>query len=309
VERNAALRRRTRLRGTDHILMKRLVIGISAVGILGLILVAIAASQLPAVGAGALLFPSRHVNTHKTPAQCLERKFSAAGITLSGWQCKTDVSPRRGTVVYLHGIADNRGSALTAIQRFLPLGFDVVAYDSRAHGASEGDRCTYGYFEKRDLQAVLDQLDATNVVLIGHSLGAAIALQAAAVEPRVKAVVAAASFSDLRTIATERATMFPAWSLGPAFTRAERDGRFVVDEVSPVIAAARISIPVLIVHGANDRDTALAHSQRVFAALNGPKEMITVPGAGHNDVLRTAVWNQIQHWLSTVRLPETSLPK
>ena len=41
---------------------------------------------------------------------------------------------------------------------FLARGFDVVAYDSRAHGESEGDVCTYGFYEKEDLRRVLDRV-------------------------------------------------------------------------------------------------------------------------------------------------------
>lgn len=277
--------------------MKRFIIGMSAIGTLALVAAALVVSQLAAVGAGALLFPSRHVNPRKTPDACIDRPFAGDGVTLSGWQCRSQATPHHGTIVYLHGIADNRGSAIGAIATFVPRGFDVIAYDARAHGTSEGDRCTYGYFEKRDLQKVLDQLGATDVILIGHSLGAAIALQAAAIEPRIRAVVAASTFSDLRTVATERASYFPVWSLAPAFARAERDGQFVVDEVSPVRAAAAIAVPVLLVHGAEDRDTLPAHSARVLAALAGPKQMITVLNAGHNDVLRGEVWKQIEEWV------------
>lgn len=289
--------------------MKRFLIGLSAIAVLALVLGGIAVSQLPAVGAGALLFPSRHVNPRKMPAACAERTFATAGITLKGWQCQSTIEPRRGTVVYLHGIADNRGSAIGAIERLLPKGFDVVAYDSRAHGTSDGDRCTYGYFEKRDLQRVIDQLGVDHVIVIGHSLGGAVALQAAAVEPRIRAVVAVSSFSDLKTIATERAFYFPAWSLAPAFARAERDGNFVVDDVSPVRAAAAISVPVLLVHGAADRNTPPSHSARVFDALPGSKRLITVPNAGHNDVLRSEVWQEIEGWLSLLPRSKGPLPK
>jgi pimeloyl-ACP methyl ester carboxylesterase len=199
-------------------------------------------------------------------------------------------------------VADNRGSAIGAIERLVPLGFDVVTYDSRAHGTSEGKLCTYGYLEKRDLQRVIDQLGVSGVIVIGHSLGAAVALQTAAIEPRIRAVVAVSTFSDLRTIASEHAFYFPRWSLGPAFDRAERDGQFVVGEVSPVLAAADISVPVLLVHGADDRDTLPIHSQRVFEALHGRKQLITVPNAGHNDVLRRDVWAQIESWIRSVSL-------
>lgn len=289
--------------------MKRLMIGTSVVGVLALIVAGIAVSQLPAIGAGALLFPSRHVNPRSTPHVCVDRRFAAVDITLDGWECRSTNTIRRGTILYLHGIADNRGSAVGAIERFVPEGFDVIAYDSRAHGTSEGDRCTYGYLEKRDLQRVLDQVGAGDVILIGHSLGAAVALQAAAIEPRVRGVVAASSFSDLRTIASERAFYFPKWSLGPAFARAESDGQFVVDEVNPARAAADISVPVLLIHGANDRDTLPDHSERVFRALAGPKQMIAVSGAGHNDVLRADVWAQIEGWISELPAAENHLIK
>lgn len=163
--------------------MKRFVLGLSAVTALGLILVGIVVSQLPAIGAGALLLPSRHVNSRKMPGACAERTF------------------------------------------------------------------------------------------------------------------------------TGRAFYFPAWSLAPAFARAERDGNFVVDDVSPARAAAAIAVPVLLVHRAADRNTPPSHSARVFEALAGSKRLITVPDAGHNDVLRSDVWQEIEGWLSRLPGTEGSLPK
>ena len=84
------------------------------------------------------------------------------------------------------GVADNRGSGAGIVRRFVDRRFDVIAYDSRAHGDSGGDACTYGYFEKEDLRRVLDTVPPGPVVLIGTSLGAAVALQAAAALARVQ---------------------------------------------------------------------------------------------------------------------------
>jgi pimeloyl-ACP methyl ester carboxylesterase len=218
---------------------------------------------------------------------------------LSGWQC-TATHHRRGiTLVYLHGIGDNRSSSVGIIQHFLPLGYDVIAYDSRGHGLSGGDRCTYGYFEKEDLRRVIDQAGADRVILFGGSLGAAVALQTAPLEPKVRAVVAMSTFSDLRTVATQRAAVihFPSFAIDWAFERSERDGQFVVDEASPLRAAPRITVPVLLIHGAADHNTPPSHSAAVFAALRGPKQLLIVPSAGHNDVLRPALWPQIDSWL------------
>ena len=52
----------------------------------------------------------------------------------------------------------------------------MVAYDSRGHGESGGAFCTYGFLEKRDLRRVIDIMPPRPVVLIGASLGGAVAL-------------------------------------------------------------------------------------------------------------------------------------
>ena len=232
------------------------------------------------------------------PPSCDESVAAGAGVALKGWRCPAAGPLRRGTVVYLHGVADNRASGRSVIERFARRGFDVVAYDSRAHGESEGEVCTYGFFEKQDLGRVIDGLPDGAVVLIGASLGAAVALQRAAEDPRVTAVVAAETFADLRSVATERAQyFFPSSVIARAFDVAEARGRFVVDDVSPIRAAALITAPVLLIHGERDTATSPEHSRRVFAALRGSKRLILVPGAAHNESLRSDVWDEVERWL------------
>src|SRR5262249_48091418 len=105
--------------------------------------------------------------------------IGCAAAMRSSMRCAASSDPR-GTIVYLHGIADNRTSASGVIERFTARRFDVVAYDSRAHGESEGSACTYGFFEKHDLRRVVDTVRPGPVILIGTSLDAAVALPAAA---------------------------------------------------------------------------------------------------------------------------------
>jgi pimeloyl-ACP methyl ester carboxylesterase len=82
---------------------------------------------------------------------------------------------------------------------------------------------------------------------------------------------------------------------------AEERGRFRVAEVSPRAAAARIRVPVLLIHGERDTDTPPSHSRAIFAAPGGPKELVIVPGAGHDDTLASAdVWARIDRWLARV---------
>jgi uncharacterized protein len=268
--------------------------------LVGLLAVAIgvAATQVPSIAAGGLLHPSRTALYQPRPSGCSSRDFAGEDVTLKGWYCPATTATKRGTVLYLHGVADNRSSATGVINHFVPNGFDVIAYDSRSHGESEGDFCTYGYFEKLDARRVIAGVGAEPVILMGNSLGAAVALQAAAGVDSVRAVVAAEVFSDLETVARERAWFLPDWTVRAAFRVAETQAKFEAATVSPLEAAKRLKVPVLLIHGADDVETLPAHSERVFAALTGPKRLIIVSGSGHNQSLsRRDVWADIDRWL------------
>jgi alpha-beta hydrolase superfamily lysophospholipase len=248
-------------------------------------------------GAGALLHPYRRHVTVPRPAGAEDLEVQSAGVRIRGWRFRSSGVPR-GTVIYLHGSADNRTSGLFVAERFTRRGYDVVVYDSRAHGESEGEACTYGYYEKQDLRRVIDTVEGGPVAVLGISLGGAVALQAAAIDARIRTVVAVSTFSDLRTVATERAPRIAsAKDIEAAFRLAETTAHFQVGDVSPVASAREITVPVLLVHGEDDRETPPAHSRRVFAALQGPKRLMMVPGAGHDDALRPDVWNTIEAWI------------
>jgi pimeloyl-ACP methyl ester carboxylesterase len=281
----------------------------AAVGAITFLIVAgaILQTQLPAIGAGGLLHPARTVTPRPTPAGCTDVTFNGDGVSLRGWRCQTAAGTPRGTIVYLHGIADNRGSATGVIQRFVARGFDVIAYDSRAHGESGGDACTYGYYEKRDLAKVIDTARVAPIILIGTSLGAAVALQEAAGDRRVADIIAAETFADLRSVATERAPMvFTRGAINRAFGIAEREARMRIDDVSPERAAERISARVMLIHGAADVDTLPAHSQRVYEQLRGEKQLLLVPGAHHNESLNGRTWDAIEQWLDGHLSPTNS---
>ena len=117
------------------------------------------------------------------------------------------------------------------------------------------------------------------VLAFGISLGAAVALQAAAEDPRIVLVVAVSPFSDLRTVAAERAPFFASrGNIAEAFRLAEAQAAFRADDVNPAAAAARIHVPVLVIHGADDPETPPAHSERIYRALAGPKKLILGSG-------------------------------
>lgn len=266
-------------------------LGAALAGLLGIWLL------LPQIGAHLILVPLRKDAPAPPPAGIEDCTFSGEGVELAGWRGEAE-GAFRGTLIYLHGVSDHRGSGGGVLDRFRQRGFDVLAYDSRAHGESGGDFCTYGFHEKRDLSQVLDTLRPGPVVLLGSSLGAAVALQTAAENDRVSLVVAAESFSSLRAVVTERAPgFFSENAIRKAIALAEKKAGFTLDEVSPAQAAASIGIPVLVIHGAEDHATQPHHARRIADALAGPHELILVEGADHNQCLRGEMWERIESWI------------
>lgn len=234
---------------------------------------------------------------------------SDEGVELRGWRFPA-LGPRRGRILYLHGIGDDRRGGEDVARRLGPFGFDVLAFDARAQGRSDGDACTYGVKEARDVVRILAvhaRDDETPIVLLGNSLGGSTALLAAAIDPRVARVVAIAPFSDLRTVAHERAPWFVLGaSVDAALAAAGDEATFAVDEASPLAAAPSIRCPVLLVHGASDTATPPEHSKRILAALGGEKELLLVPGVDHQDPLPSEAWSAIERFV--VRCQSNSLP-
>ncbi|MCI0707768.1 MAG: alpha/beta fold hydrolase [Ignavibacteriae bacterium] len=215
------------------------------------------------------------------------------GIALSAWLVKQQ-SSARGTILYLHGVGDAKIGGIAHARLWFNNGYNVVLYDSRQHGGSGGHYCTYGYYEKQDVSTVIDYLlerkdiQAGNIGIFGTSMGAAIALQAAAIDARIKAVVAEASFTDLRTISVDyqrRIVKLP-WHFlrNFAMTRSQKIARFKARDVSPLEDVKRLSTPVLFIHGTNDEFIRVEYSKTLYEHAYGPKDLLIIEGANHNDI-------------------------
>jgi alpha-beta hydrolase superfamily lysophospholipase len=219
------------------------------------------------------------------------------GVLLRGWKVRP-AHPNGSWVLLFHGVADNRMGVLEHARIPLMAGYSVVMMDARAHGASDGPMATYGWLERADTSSIVDALEASehpkHLFALGESMGAGIALQSAAVEPRIEAVVAEASFANLREAAYDYAGLrrYPwlgktyfapfAWTL---LYHARRVTGFPLDEVSPEKAVAARAFPVLLICDVEDVALHCRHTQRIYAAARGPKQMWVVPGAYHTAAL------------------------
>lgn len=219
--------------------------------------------------------------------------WSPEGITLRCWLIKAPGTPR-GTILYLHGVSECRIVGLPLARRLYDRGYNIILYDSRRHGESAGTFCTYGFYEKHDagmvITAILSRPDvhAGNVGVFGSSMGAAVAIQLAATDTRIKAVVAESGFATLRTIFDDyqkRMIKLPWHYLrNLVIKRSEVLAHFKASAVSPLEAVSDVHVPLFILHGTADDRIRSSYSEQVYQRANEPRELWLIPGAAHNDM-------------------------
>jgi uncharacterized protein len=280
----------------------KLLVFVSALSLLG--------CRASAMGAALIVEPLRIpiVGSPSIP----HRKFQIVthdNLKLEGWSFVPAASvANKGTVILVHGKDINRQHFLSQIPWLLKEGYSVFAYDQRAHGRSEGHYTTFGKNEVRDLQKVMDLSGAPHVMLIGESLGAAVVLQTAAVDSRVSAVVAGASFADLRSLISQKKPFFMSEATrDEAIELAQQKANFQFDEVGPERCAPNIKVPVLLLHGMQDTYIPMEHAVRLREALVSPKKLVRLDGVGHADILlHDEVWKLIVEFLRHPELIESA---
>ncbi|MBI2964124.1 MAG: alpha/beta hydrolase [Deltaproteobacteria bacterium] len=176
------------------------------------------------------------------------------------------------TLVWSHGNGGNIAVRADVLLGLAARGLGVLAYDYRGYGRSEGAPSEDGVY--RDAQAAYDALrergiPASRLVSFGESLGGAVSIQLATQRP-CAAVVVVSTFTTLRDVA--RVHYGPLAVLaGARFDSAAR--------------LASLSVPFFAAHGDRDAVVPFDLGARLFALAREPKTFLSVPGAGHDDVL------------------------
>ena len=228
------------------------------------------------------------------------------GTPMTGWLFLSEADAP--AILACGGYRGKRSDLLGISSALWRAGFNVLLFDYRGHGdlstddSRNGTRhpVTLGYRELADARAALrflrDRFPAAPLGVIGFSMGAAIALMVAAHEPAVRAVIADSPFSTQREIVRYRlhrlaGPLASRWTapVGDAIiTLADRRLRrrlgFRFADVSPLRDVRRLSQPLLLIHGEQDRDVPPEHSRRLAAAAaeaGVPLETWFVPGAAH----------------------------
>jgi dipeptidyl aminopeptidase/acylaminoacyl peptidase len=216
---------------------------------------------------------------------------------LASWVIEPAAAQVRGTILLMHGVRMGKESLARVGIALSDAGYRAVMLDLRGHGESSGRYLTYGEVEARDASAVIDAVASRSgplgcVGAYGFSYGASVALELGARDPRVKAVVAVSAFSSLRSVFGDyRERYLPAplrllpdaWFDG-VIDDASRMASFDPDASAPLLAVGRSEANMLMIHGTADTQVPERHSQALVGAARGRATLISVPGAGHDDM-------------------------
>jgi fermentation-respiration switch protein FrsA (DUF1100 family) len=240
------------------------------------------------------------------------------GTRLAGWWMPADAEAgtRRGgrrraiapapdagqnTVILCHGLASSKSNQLILGRRLVPGGFNVLAFDFRAHGESGGQLTSFGALEKRDVLAAVRWVRQTHpaeshkIFGVGASMGGAALIAAAADESTegqaIAAIATYAVYDDMDLLVRDLAREFFERPLG-----------WLLEHVGVPIASAHAGVnltafaparevsglwprPILYIHGREDDIIPFARGRNLFDFTPHPKYHLWYPQGSHNDIV------------------------
>lgn len=213
------------------------------------------------------------------------------GGFLEVWRIEPE-SSSRGVVVFAHGWSRNRDRMVRRAKIFGRWGFTTVIHSARDHGNSSRRRFMNAFKFAEDIEAVMKWLDQP-VILYGHSAGSAGAIIAASHHPdRVQVLFLEAGYAFTKEALLSLYRWFNSFfgiCFGPMILFwMNLFYRNRLDAVSPARLAPGLRMPVMLIHGENDRRFPLDFAlklQRSFAP--GQAELYVGQGAGHSDSSQT----------------------
>ncbi len=214
------------------------------------------------------------------------------GLTLRGWWIP---GTQHETIVMIHGLSNNREEPLNKAGYLHEAGYNLLVFDLRGHGQSDGNGTTMGYREPEDARAAVAEaraLDPGPIALFGYSLGASISVEEAATNPDVTAVIEDSGFSSVGDVFLARfteVTRLPnlPWA-APLVAFGALDLGTSLWNVRPAGLAAQLHKPLLAIIGTADTIVPPAEGLAIFDAAPGPKQLLVVHGAGHVGAYDTA---------------------
>jgi len=193
------------------------------------------------------------------------------GVRLNGWLIPSPAAI--GLFLFCHGNAGNISHRVDNIARLNKIGLTVFIFDYRGYGRSQGRISERGFYKDSEAayQVARQRADqgGLKLVIFGRSLGGIAAVHLAA-SRACSGLILESTFPHLGAMAREH---FPVPMVGSVLEK----------RLNSVDNIGRVSAPILFFHGDLDDIVPYGYGREVFDAAPEPKELVTIPGAGHND--------------------------
>lgn len=255
-------------------------VGLISFGIVVLALVAIAACW-PLIVPRLIYVPRALPENHRSPTIWgytgeEVRLRTPDGEDLHGWHLRSTAEVTRPcTILFTHGNGGNVTSQAGFMRPFLAAGFDALIIDYRGYGMSSGRPSEEGlYIDARaafDYLRTVGNVRGERIIIVGHSLGSAVATELAT-RRAAGGLILAAPFTSFPEAMNDYAPWIPVGLLH------WKDERF--DSGSRI---GMLDVPILMVFAADDRLVPERNARELFDKAPHPRQWVDVPG-GHNEV-------------------------
>ena len=205
-------------------------------------------------------------------------------------QPKLETNHIRGTVFLLHGYSGDKKFMLGWGLALAQADYRTVLVDLRGHGHATGDHIYFGGIERTDMVQCLDSLKQRRVAegpvgVLGISYGAVVALQWAAVDPRVQSVVAISPYAEPGTAVEAflgaKAPLMPGWMRRKVAGIIMTNLAVQWPDLTTETAVRGVKRPILFVRGERDKLSNQEFLNHLQAVAPKGSDAIVVPLANH----------------------------
>lgn len=238
-----------------------------------------------------LLYPVPPIAVPETPPAPFEQVLleSGGGDRVHAWYAEGE----RGegpAVLLFHGNGENLATMAAAgtLEQARAVSGALLAPDYPGYGRSEGRPSEESLLAAAEASAawLAARHPRRPLVIVGWSLGAAVAVHVAAERDDVAGMALLSAWTRLDDVAREH---FPGWAVR----------WFLHEEYDSLAAAPRIDVPVLLIHGERDTIVPVRLGRTLAQAFPRPPRWRALPGVGHNDLLaQPEVWREIDAFLA-----------
>ncbi|MGF1521086.1 MAG: alpha/beta hydrolase [Leptolyngbyaceae cyanobacterium] len=222
-------------------------------------------------------------------------QIPVGGGHLHGWWLPA-TDDHTQTILFLHGNAGNIAANLRYAGELCQAGPSILMIDYRGYGLSSGPFPNEARVYE-DASAAWRYLTQTqsiapeNIVIFGHSIGGAIAIELARYSSKAAGLIVESTFTSMSAMVDYigYSRIVPKWLLNQLFDSEQK--------------LPTLHLPMLLIHGLEDNTVPATMSEQLYAKASGPKKLWLVPGANHNDIAEVAgpkYSEFLQRWLASL---------